>query len=169
VIVIDSVSVQPFAPVTVTVYVPAEVNDTEAVVPKELLQLYVPPPVAATSIEVCVQVKTVVPVLLVIPAVGGATSCVIVIDSVSVQPLAPVTVTVYVPAEVNDTEAEVPKELLQLYVPPPVAVTVIVVVAQVNTVVPVEFIIPATGNDGSEVIVIDSVSVHPLAPVTVTV
>jgi len=83
--------------------------------------------------------------------------------------LDPVTVTVYVPAEVNETEAVDPKELLQLYVPPPVAVTVIVVVAQVNTVVPVEFIIPATGNDGSEVIVIDSVSVHPLAPVTVTV
>jgi len=74
VIVIDSGSVQPLAPVTVTVYAPEEVSETEAVVPKELLQLYVPPPVAVTSIDVWVQVKTVDPVLLEIPAVGGATS-----------------------------------------------------------------------------------------------
>jgi len=109
------------------------------------LQLYVPPPVPVTSTEVVVHVKTVVPVEFVIPATGNDGSDVIVIDSVSVQPFAPVTVTVYVPAEVNETAAVVPKELLQLYVPPPVAVTSIEVCVQVKTVVPVLLVIPAVG------------------------
>ena len=46
-----------------------------------------------------VQVKTVVDVLLVIPAVGAVLSIVVVTEAVDVQPLVPVTVTVYVPAD----------------------------------------------------------------------
>jgi hypothetical protein len=44
--------------------------------------------------EVSVQVSSVVPVLLVIPAVGKVSSCVMLILAVAVQPLSPVTVTV---------------------------------------------------------------------------
>jgi hypothetical protein len=43
---------------------------------------------------VVVQVKTVVELLLVIPAVGAVVFCVIVTALVAVQPFAPVTVTV---------------------------------------------------------------------------
>jgi hypothetical protein len=45
------------------------------------------------------QVKTVVDELLVIPAVGAVLSIVVVTAAVEVQPLVPVTVTVYVPAD----------------------------------------------------------------------
>jgi hypothetical protein len=95
-----------------------------------------------------------------------------VIDSVSVQPFDARTVKVYVPGALMVSPDElltVELPSLQLYVPPPEPLTSIDVVVQVNTVVPVEFVITATGNDGSEVITIDSVSVQPLAPVTVTV
>ncbi len=98
-IVIDSVSVQPFEEVTVTVYVPAEVTLVAAVI-APLLQEYVPPPVAVKPILVAVHVRTVV-VGVVIAATGAVIFCVIVIDSVSVHPFADVTVTVYVPAEVT--------------------------------------------------------------------
>jgi hypothetical protein len=95
-----------------------------------------------------------------------------VIDSVSVQPFDARTVKVYVPGVLMVSPDElltVELPSLQLYVPPPEPLTSIDVVVQLNTVVPVEFVITATGNDGSEVITIDSVSVQPLAPVTVTV
>ena len=62
----------------------------------------------------------------------------IVIDSVSVQPLAAVTVTVYVPGADTLSVAELPTvvvPLLHEYVPPPVAVKLIDVVEQVSTVV----------------------------------
>jgi len=75
--------------------------------PKLLLQEYDVPPVAVTLIEVVVHVKTVVPVLLVIPAVGAVVFCVIVTALVDVQPLLPVTVTVYVPGVVTDNPAVV--------------------------------------------------------------
>ena len=69
-----SVAVQPLAPVTVTVYVPEDVNVLAAVPGVEPpLHEYVPPPVAVTLILVVVQSNTVVPELLVIPAVGGVT------------------------------------------------------------------------------------------------
>ena len=103
--------------------------------PRPLSQLYVPPPVAVTPIDVVVQVKIVVPVLFVMPAVGTVLSCVIVIEEVDVQPLVDVTVTVYVPGVVMVAFALVPKPLFQLYVPPPVAVTLIDVVVQVKIVV----------------------------------
>ena len=54
------------------------------------------------------QVNTVLPVLLVIAAVGAVISCVIIIFSVSVQPLAAVAVTVYVAGLVADAVALLP-------------------------------------------------------------
>jgi hypothetical protein len=165
VIVIDSVSVQPFAAVTVTVYVPGAVTLVAAVV-APLLQEYVPPPVAVKPILVAVHVRTVV-VGVVIAATGEVIFCVIVIDSVSVQPFAEVTVTVYVPGAVTLVAAVV-APLLQEYVPPPVAVKPILVVVHVRTVV-VGVVIAATGAVLFCVIVIDSVSVHPFVAVTVTV
>jgi hypothetical protein len=47
------------------------------------------------------QVNSVLPVLLVIPAVGAVVLLVMSIDAVAVQPLVAVTVTVYVPAAVR--------------------------------------------------------------------
>jgi hypothetical protein len=67
--------------------------------PKLLLQEYDVPPVAVKLIAVLVHVNTVDPVLLVIPAVGAVLSIVVVTAAVEVQPLVPVTVTVYVPAD----------------------------------------------------------------------
>jgi hypothetical protein len=67
--------------------------------PKLLLQEYDAPPVAVKLIAVLVHVNTVDPVLLVIPAVGAVLSIVVVTAAVEVQPLVPVTVTVYVPAD----------------------------------------------------------------------
>ncbi len=57
-----------------------------------------------------------------------------VIVSVSVEPLAAVTVTVIGPAALTVVVAVV-APLLQAYVPPPVAVKLILVVVQVNSVV----------------------------------
>ena len=110
--VIDSVSVQPFAEVTVTVYVPGVVTFKVAVVVADaLFHKYVPPPVAVSAIDVVAQVRTVV-AGAVIPAVGTAVLCVMVIDSVSVQPLAEVTVTVYVPGVVTFNVAVVVADAL---------------------------------------------------------
>ena len=67
----------------------------------------------------------------------------IAIDSVSVQPLAAVTVTVNGPAALTVVVAVV-APLLQRYVPPPVAVKLILVVVQVNSVVD-GGVIPAVG------------------------
>ena len=65
----------------------------EALEPSALLQEYVPPPVAVTLMLFTEQVSTVVPELLVMPAVGGVLSCVTVIEEVAVQPLAAVSIT----------------------------------------------------------------------------
>ena len=72
---------------------------TDSDEPKLLLQEYDVPPVAVKLIEVLVHVNTVDPVLLVIPAVGAVLFIVVVAEAVEVQPLVPVTVTVYVPAD----------------------------------------------------------------------
>jgi hypothetical protein len=96
--VMDEVAVQPLLPVTVTVYVPAEVIVKASFVPTTVLPSdheYVPPPVAVTLIEVVVQVMTVVPVLLVMPAVGAVMLLLMVDEAVAVQPFVldvPVTV-----------------------------------------------------------------------------
>ena len=59
------------------------------------------PPVAVNEIVVRLQVSSVLPVLLVIPAVGAVLSIVVVALAVAVHPLLPVTVTVNVPAVVT--------------------------------------------------------------------
>ena len=93
----DEVLVQPLLPVTVTVYVFAA-DKLFAAVPgvEPPLQAYdtAPAGVAVTLIEVVEQFKTVLPVLLVIAAVGGVLFWVMVILAVFVQPLPPVTVTI---------------------------------------------------------------------------
>ena len=119
-----------------------------------------------------VQFTSIAPVLLVMPAIGFVMSFVIVIVSVSVHPLAAVTVTVYVPASETDNAStaltvEVPSD--QEYVPPPVAVKLIVGFVQSIWVTPVLFVIPATGGEATFVIAIKSLAVQPFAAVTVTV
>ncbi len=71
------------------------------------------------------------------------------------------------PGEVTDAVDALPRLLLQLYDIPPLAVSEIDVVVQVNSVV--EELIAATGAAMFCVIVMLSESVHPLAAVTVTV
>ena len=104
-----------------------------AAVVAPLLHAYVTPPVAVKLILVVEHVNSVVAGTL-IPAVGIPALCEIAIVSVSVQPLAPVTVTVYVPDAFTVVVAVV-APLLQAYVPPPVAVKIMLVVVQVNSVV----------------------------------
>jgi len=164
-----AVLVQPFAAVPVTVYVPAEVIVAEALLPNPLLQLYVDPPVAVTLIEVVVHVNSVAPVLFVIAIIGKLDDAEMVIWAVFEHPLAAVPVTVYVPAAVILAEALLPNPLLQLYDTPPVAVTLIVVVVQVNSVGTVLLVISIVGCTLFCVIVILAVLVHPFAAVPVTV
>ncbi len=71
------------------------------------------------------------------------------------------------PAELTVALAELPRPLLQMYDEPPLAVSEIDVVVQVNSVA--EELIAATGEVMFCVIVMLSESVHPLAAVTVTV
>jgi len=99
------------------------------------------------------------------------TFCVIVIDDVEVDPPF-VTVTVYVPGAVTVNPADVPTTLVPFdheYVPPPVAVKLMDVVVQFNSVVPVLLVIAVTGGVDVCVIVIVAVDEQPLALVTVTV
>ena len=91
------------------------------------------------------QVNTVLPVLLVIAAVGAVISCVVMMVSVSVQPLAAVTVTVYVAGLVADAVALLPSPPDQPKLTPPPASKLIAVRAQVNTVLPVLLVIAAEG------------------------
>jgi hypothetical protein len=111
------------------------------------------------------------PLLLLIPAVGTVLSKVTVALAVDEHPLDPVTVTVYVPAAVALYAAELPTTFVpsdQEYVPPPVAVRVVLVVVQFSAR-PL-LLIPADGAALFCVIVVLAVEVeHPLAPATVTV
>ena len=66
---------------------------------------------ASTLIDVVAQVSTVVALLFVMPAVGGADDCVAVMLAVDVQPFEPVTVTVYVPGAVMLADAALPNPL----------------------------------------------------------
>jgi hypothetical protein len=164
-----AVEVQPLAPVTVTVYVPADVIEADAALPKPLFHEYETPPVAVTLIEVVVHVNSVTPVLLVIPAIGAVVFDVTVMLAVDEQPLELFAVTVYVPADVMVADAVLPKPLFHEYETPPVAVTLIEVVVHVNSVTPVLLVIPAIGAVVFDVTVMLAVEVQPLAPVTVTV
>ena len=99
-----------------------------------------------TLIEVVEQVKMVVPLPLVIPAVGAEVFCVMVMDEVLVHPLAVVTVTVYVAGLEKLLFAVLVLEPpLQAYVPPPVAETLIAETLQFNSVEPVLFVIATVG------------------------
>jgi hypothetical protein len=96
VMVCDAVAVQPFAPVTVTVYVPGVVTASVAFVPTTVVpfdQEYVPPPVAVKLMDVVVQVRTDV-VKAEIAAAGADVFCVMVCDAVPVHPFAAVIVSV---------------------------------------------------------------------------
>jgi hypothetical protein len=106
-----AVEVQPLALVAVTVYVPADVMVADAALPKPLFQAYESPPVAVTLIDDVVHVNSVTPVLLVMPAVGAVEFDVTVMLDVEVHPFDPVTVTVYVPADVMVADAALPKPL----------------------------------------------------------
>jgi hypothetical protein len=86
--------VQPFEPVTVKLYVAGEPMVTVEALPKPLSQLNVPFPFAVTVMVGCVQVRMVVPLLLVIVAVGGVMFLVILMEDVEEHPFVPVTVTV---------------------------------------------------------------------------
>lgn len=93
-----------------------------------------------------------------------------VILEVEVHASVPVIVTVYVPGVVKLftlVEGVVPP--FQKKVSPPLAITFIEGVAQVNSNVPVLLVIFAIGKDKSLVIMMSEVEVHPLVPVTVTV
>ena len=87
---------------------------------------------------------------------------------VEVQPFVPVEVTVYVPGALMLAAADEPKLLFHEYEAPPVAVTLIAVLEQFNTVDPVLLVIPAVGEVISWVTVILAVEVQPLVPVAVT-
>ena len=163
-----AVEVQPLAPVAVTVYVPAAVMLADAALPKPLSHEYELPPVAVTLIDVVVQVNSVTPVLLVIPAVGAVVFDVTVMLAVEIQPLAPVTVTVYVPADVILADAALPNPLSHEYELPPVAVTLIDVVVHVNSVTPVLLLMPAVGKAFTTTVVVE-VDRHPKASVVVKV
>ena len=116
------------------------------------------------------------PLVMVVEPVNTAvaevtTFCVIVIDDVEVDPPL-VTVTVLVPGAVTVNPADVPTTLVPFdheYVPPPVAVKLMDVVVQFNSVVPVLLVIAVTGGVDVCVMVIDAVDEHPFALVTVTV
>src|SRR5690606_16395457 len=111
------------------------------------------PPVAVTLIEFVEQFSSVVMLLFIIPAVGTSSSFVMVMLVLAVQPLAPVTTTVYVPGA--------PKLLFALdgvappfheSLTPPVAVTLIEVRLHVSSSVPVLLVIAAIGNTPSVII-----------------
>jgi hypothetical protein len=101
----------------------------------------------------------------VIEATGTEGSAVIIIEAVAVQPLLAVTTTEYVPAVVMFFVADVVPSF-HTYVPPPVAIKVMLVVEQSNMVV--EEVIAAVGKEGSAVIIVEAVAVQPFAAVTTT-
>ena len=132
-----------------------------------MLHEYEPVPVAVNEIDVRLQVSSVLPVLLVIPAVGAVLSSVVLKLALAVHPLLPVAVTVKVPAVLTVMEAVV-APVLQLYVAPPLAVKVVDGVAQVNAS-PLLLLIDAVGAALSSVVVTLVLAVQPLLPVAVTV
>jgi hypothetical protein len=93
VIVAAAVVLHPFAPVTVTVYVPGLVTFKVAADPRMVVpfdQEYVPPPVAVKAMEVRLHVSSLAFGALEMAAIGAAIVCVIVTLEVAVQPFAPV-------------------------------------------------------------------------------
>ena len=105
------VAIQPFAAVTVTVKAPAVVIEFDAATVEPSLQRYVPPPLAVNIVLGVAQVKAKLPVM---PTTGGALFKVVTALDVAVQPFAPVTVTVNVPAVVIEFDAATVEPLLQI-------------------------------------------------------
>jgi hypothetical protein len=101
----------------------------------------------------------------VILAVGGVVSDTTIAVSVSVHPLAAVTVIVYTPVVVIGLEAATIEPLLQAYVPSPLAVNMVLMVVQFNADKPE---MAAVGGVLSTVIETLAVPVQPPAMVTVT-
>jgi hypothetical protein len=101
----------------------------------------------------------------VIAAVGNVVLAVIVVLAVAVQPFTAVTTTEYAPAVVIFFVAEVVPSFHK-YVPPPVAVNVMLVIEQSKIVA--SEVIEAIGKVVLEVIVVLVVAVHPFAAVTTT-
>ena len=92
-----ALAVQPFAAVTVTVYVPGELTASVAAVPTTAVpfdQLYAVPPVAVKLIEVVVQLSILTFGKLVIFTLGAVVFWVMVVLAVDEQPFGAVTVTV---------------------------------------------------------------------------
>ena len=94
-----AIEVQPLAPVTVTVNVPAVETVIVAVV-APVFQRKLPFPVAVNMVDGIVQFRS-SPLLLAMEAPGGVSSKVVLTLVTEVHPLAPVTVTVNVPAVVT--------------------------------------------------------------------
>jgi hypothetical protein len=132
-----AVAVHPFAAVTRTVKVPPVFTTGLAVVPPVIVpgpdQLYDPPPEPLREAVVVEHVKVVV-----LDAVGegAVVFCETDVLAVAVQPLAAVTVKLYVPGKLTEGVAVEPPLVIpgpdQLYVPPPEPVKPIVVVLHVN-------------------------------------
>jgi hypothetical protein len=100
-------------------------------------------------------------------AVGGIVSITTIMESVAVHPLAPVEVTIYVPARSTEMESVVCPSVPQSRVDPvdAVAERMTEVVAQLR--VPL-LIIVTVGRMVSTATTIESVAVHPFIPVTVS-
>ena len=103
-----------------------------------------------------------------IPAVGATVFDVTIMLAVDEQPLVPVAVTVYVPADTIVAVATLPKPLFHEYESPPVAVTLIDDVVQLNSVTPVLLMMPAVGNAFTTTVAVE-VDTHPKASVVVNV
>jgi hypothetical protein len=159
---VEADAVQPLLAVTTTEYVPAlEMVFVADVVPS--FQRYVPPPEAVSVMLVVVQFNTLV--LDAIEAVGAVVLDKILVETDAVQPLLAVTITEYVPAEETVFVANVVPSF-QRYVPPPEAVSVMLVVVQFNTIV--LDAIEAVGAVVLDETLVEADAVQPLLAVTIT-
>jgi NADH:ubiquinone oxidoreductase subunit K len=127
----------------------------------------VPPPLAVKVVFGTVHDKA-KPLLFVIATVGTVLSKVVVALAVAVQPFGLVTVTVNVPAVVIAPELATAEPLLHKYVPPPLAVNVVLGIVQLKAK-PLLFVIATVGIVLSKVVVALAVAVQPFGLVTVTV
>jgi hypothetical protein len=163
--VLEAVATQKLVPTTETVYVPAVETVIEADV-APVFQKYAEPPLAVKTTLVPEHIFVVVEV---IAGVGKALTVTAIALLVAKQPIEFVTVTVYDPAVVAVYVPAVPTiddPLLQEYNEPALAVKTTLPPEQ--KVVAPPAVIDAVVAAGS-VMVIVSVSVHPLKSVTVTV
>jgi len=162
-------AVHPLAPVTVTVKVPAVLTVIDGVVCTGIVfHEYDTPPLAVRVVPGVVQLKA-RPLLLLIDGVGGVLSNVVVALACDVHPLAPVTVTVYVPAVLTVIDGVVCTGVVfHEYDTPPLAVSVVPGVVQLKAS-PLLLVTDTVGSVLSNVVVTLACDVHPFAPVTVTV